>query len=370
MNTRSRKNKNLTNQNEFQIKNETRELFIKLEDSEQETDTTNHVPLSPKKKNTKNKNKKSEKGKKTKNKNLLSNKHKLNSDEDVEVNKDEENDAKVHKNLKQKKINEFSFIPPQGLKKPCVLRDSKNIKQRDDSQINEEDNKDIKNEENNEEEVIDFPYEFTQRIIEALTCSFCQGIYIRPYVIDERECGHIFCLGCLLKMLGNNGIGKCFICNFQFNDYIIKYSEITDYYVNTFFPQIPNIINENVNELNQFMENESKKYSNMITTTNMALIFELKPFKENIPPQNRLPEMIRRHNKFKFNIKSEDEDIISIVKKEIIKQLNLTLKEEEIELRVQGVEVSNFKTFKLLKSYLPSNLEEIFYYSKRGKNTI
>jgi hypothetical protein len=68
-----------------------------------------------------------------------------------------------------------------------------------------------------------------------------------------------------------------------------------------------------------------------------------------------------------INIKSENENVISIIKKEVIKRLNLHLKEKDIEIRIQGVEVSQLQTFKLLKNYLSPNLEEIFYYSKKGK---
>jgi len=43
------------------------------------------------------------------------------------------------------------------------------------------------------------------------------------------------------------------------------------------------------------------------------------------------------------------------------------LKTEDLELRMQGIEVSQFKTFENLRS-LPMNLSEniIFYYSKRS----
>ena len=94
---------------------------------------------------------------------------------------------------------------------------------------------------------------------------------------------------------------------------------------------------------------------------------ELKPFRENVQPHNRLPPIVPKYNKLAINIKSEDDNIISIVKKEIIKRLNLKLKEDEIELRKQGIEVTQLKTFKLLKNFLPSNLQVDFFYCKKGK---
>ena len=66
-------------------------------------------------------------------------------------------------------------------------------------------------------------------------------------------------------------------------------------------------------------------------------------------------------------IKSGNENVINIIKKEVIKKLNLSLKEKDIEIRIQGIEVSQLQTFNLLKNYLSPNLEEIFYYSKKGK---
>jgi hypothetical protein len=63
------------------------------------------------------------------------------------------------------------------------------------------------------------------------------------------------------------------------------------------------------------------------------------------------------------------EDVVEIIKGEVIKRLNLKgkLKTEDLELRMQGIEVSQFKTFENLRS-LPMNLSEniIFYYSKRS----
>ena len=366
MSTRTRRNRNSAIVNEFKIEKETGEICINLEDSQSETDSTDYIPISPKKKIAKSKDKK--KAEKGKNKKLLGKKQKLNFEDNLF--EDKEENSTESKNKRQKKTNAFSFTIPQRLKKSSELDDSNNINQMDDSKIkkdkNDEKAKEIKN--NNDEDMVVFPYEYTEKIIEALTCECCGGIYIKPYIINENRCNHIFCLGCIIKMLGDNEIGECVKCKTQFSQHSIKYSEITDYYVNTFFPQIQTIIKENINQLNQFMETESKKYTNTDEPTDIMLSVSLKPYRENIPTQNKLPEIIKNHSKFMINVKSKDDNIINNVKKEIIKRLNLTLKEDEIEVRVQGVELSDFKTYDLLKLYLDSKAENIFYYSKRQKS--
>ena len=266
------------------------------------------------------------------------------------------------KNKKSKLYKTTNFIiNPKSIKKPKVLNDSML------SSDSISDNNGIEKGEDDEDIVV-FPYEFTERMIDALSCEFCQGIYIRPYVININECGHIFCLGCIMKMLGNKEIGSCIKCKSQFYIKNIKYSEVTNFYVKTFFPQISNIIEDNKNKLNQFMETEDLKNSNTNTERNdkkYVLKCELRPYKESVLPQNRLPEIIKRYNKFIINLKSENDNIVSILKKEIIRRLNVRLKEEEIELRVQGIEISQFPTFKSLKGYIRPDLDEIFHYCKK-----
>jgi hypothetical protein len=367
MNTRSRKNRNSTNLKEFKMEKEVGEICINIEDSQSETDSTDYKPLSQKKKTAKNKNKKAEKGK---NKKLLGNKRKSNSEENSS--EEEEENLNESKNKRQNKTKEFSFMMPQRIKKASDLNNSEDIKHKHDSKIKENKNgekvkgsKDKNKDDNNEKDMISFPYEFTEKVIEALSCEFCGGIFIKPYIINENRCEHIFCLGCIIKMLGDKEIGECVKCKTQFSQHSIKYSEITDYYVNTFFPQIKEIINGNINQLNQFMETESKNYTTTEEESEITLVVVLKPYRENIPTQNKLPEIIKNHSKFKLTVKSKHENIINEIKKEIIKRLNSTLKENEIELRIQGVELSDFKTYELLKLYLDTKSENIFYYSKR-----
>ena len=42
-----------------------------------------------------------------------------------------------------------------------------------------------------------------------------------------------------MKILEDKSIGECFVCKTQFTLKEVKYSEVTDYYVKKFFPQIP-----------------------------------------------------------------------------------------------------------------------------------
>jgi len=41
----------------------------------------------------------------------------------------------------------------------------------------------------------------------------------------------------------------------------------------------------------------------------------LKTFKENIPLEKRLPEIVKQHNNFIIGAKSVDENIVTIIKK-------------------------------------------------------
>jgi len=229
--------------------------------------------------------------------------------------------------------------------------------------------KKIKNEE--DDNMVEFPYEFTERLIDALSCFYCQGIYIRPYVINITGCGHIFCLGCITKMLENGESGICPKCKNHFTERNIKYSEVTDYYIKTFFPEIPKIIKENKDRLNKFMIEEAMKYNENRSQDNEGkfLKCEIKPFRENISPQCRLPEI--NDNKFMIKINSEKDNVVNTIKGEVIKRLRMKgrIKEEDIEIRVQGIDVNRFETFKALKETDYINLKEsnVFYYSKISK---
>ena len=348
-----KKNKN-NNQN---VKKQSGKIIINLDDSE--SDSENNIPNTvfsqDKKRNAKIKNYEKEKNQK-----LIGQKHKS------YIMQESQNNILVEKKNKKSKLYKTTnfIINPKSIKKPKVLNDSMLSS---DSISDKIDNNGIEKGEDDEDIVV-FPYEFTERMIDALSCEFCQGIYIRPYVININECGHIFCLGCIMKMLGNKEIGSCIKCKSQFYIKNIKYSEVTNFYVKTFFPQISNIIEDNKNKLNQFMETEDLKNSNTNTERNdkkYVLKCELRPYKESVLPQNRLPEIIKRYNKFIINLKSENDNIVSILKKEIIRRLNVRLKEEEIELRVQGIEISQFPTFKSLKGYIRPDLDEIFHYCKK-----
>ena len=124
--------------------------------------------------------------------------------------------------------------------------------------------------------------------------------------------------------------------------------------------------------LNEFMERESKKYSNSINIKdeqNNILRCELRPYRMKILQHNKLPEITNKSNKFKIEIKSDNENIVSILKKQTIKRLNYKLKEEEIEIRCEDIELSQFKTYSLLKGILKDKLSlngyNIFYYNKK-----
>ena len=368
-------NKNHKKNNNKYKKQNKKELVINLEDSQSDIDNKFLKPICQQKsKMLKNKNEKNI---------LLGQKHKLYFEQNSKENKFMENDNEFNKK-KSKISNDNPFIFQNDIENSSLLYyynndnienipriDNNNIK--NDKKLNKNRNKSPyknKNKEINENEnILVFPYEFTERMIDALSCLYCGGIYIKPYVINVKNCGHIFCLGCIIKMLGDKEITECFLCKNLFNQENIKYSEITDFYIKFFFPQITQIIEENQKQLNYFIETEAKKYyeSNKNEEKKIILRFELKPFKENILPQNKLPTIHSKSNKFMINIKSENENVISIIKKEVIKRLNLHLKEKDIEIRIQGIEVSQLQTFKLLKNYLSPNLEEIFYYSKKGK---
>ena len=366
MNKRNKKGKSFIKPNENKINKGSEELFINLEDSDSEAENKNKISktISSKKKKVFLNNIGEKKG----NKKLLGNKHKPILEQDIQGNISEFN-LNENKYKKQKKSNDKNkSISNISNNNNYCQNPLPNIQNKNENSHKSNNNIIIKKEKYEDENIFEFPYEFTERIIEAFTCGYCGGIYIRPYIINEIRCEHMFCLRCIMKMLDNKLIGECFKCKTQFSSINIKYCETTDFFVNIFFPQIPIIVEGYQNDFKKFFEVENEKYSEYKKEEGKKiLICELKPFKENVPSHNRLPPIVQKYNKFMLNIKSENDNIISIVKKEIIKRLNLKLKEEELEIRIQGIEVTQLKTFKLMKNYLPSNLEVIFYYCKKGK---
>ena len=294
---------------------------------------------------------------KIKKKKLVNKSIALNSDSDSDNNNE----------IINNKANNPKISSPKKLKmdnnKPNKLLGNKIKIERD----NENMYMPIKKEKEDDNMVV-FPYEFTERLIEALSCSYCNGIYIRPYVINMSGCEHIFCLGCITKMLENTESGICPKCKNHFTERNIKYSEVTDHYINIFFPEIKNIIKQNKEKLDQFMQSEAMKYNENKSKEEKGkqMKCEIKPFRESVPEKNKMREI--QDNKFIINIISEQEDVVEIIKSQVIRKLNMRgiLKSNDIEIRMQGIEISPFKTFEDLKN-LPMNLDEIitFYYSKK-----
>ena len=294
---------------------------------------------------------------KNKKKKLVNKSIALNSDSDSDNNNE----------IINNKANNPKISSPKKLKmdnnKPNKLLGNKIKIERD----NENMYMPIKKEKEDDNMVV-FPYEFTERLIEALSCSYCNGIYIRPYVINMSGCEHIFCLGCITKMLENTESGICPKCKNHFTERNIKYSEVTDHYINIFFPEIKNIIKQNKEKLDQFMQSEAMKYNENKSKEEKGkqMKCEIKPFRESVPEKNKMREI--QDNKFIINITSEQEDVVEIIKSQVIRKLNMRglLKSNDIEIRMQGIEISPFKTFEDLKN-LPMNLDEIitFYYSKK-----
>ena len=294
---------------------------------------------------------------KNKKKKLVNKSIALNSDSDSDNNNE----------IINNKANNPKISSPKKLKmdnnKPNKLLGNKIKIERD----NENMYMPIKKEKEDDNMVV-FPYEFTERLIEALSCSYCNGIYIRPYVINMSGCEHIFCLGCITKMLENTESGTCPKCKNHFTERNIKYSEVTDHYINIFFPEIKNIIKQNKEKLDQFMQSEAMKYNENKSKEEKGkqMKCEIKPFRESVPEKNKMREI--QDNKFIINITSEQEDVVEIIKSQVIRKLNMRglLKSNDIEIRMQGIEISPFKTFEDLKN-LPMNLDEIitFYYSKK-----
>lgn len=392
MKKNNKKYDNNSQSNSNYSSNKIKNSKIILNDSDSDSECDYHKPIYPQK-NKMIKNKIEEKMKSQK---FLGHKHKSNFEEIIPKNKNKESDYKKKPEYNSPKstikLKKPSFLSDSDSNRKLGNKSTKKLKKSSlfsDSDISSSQfisNNTYKNknnetnyynnviqikEEKNDDEIVVFPYEYTENVIEALTCKVCKGIYIRPYVITQPGCMHIFCLGCILKMLEDKEIGICPKCKTQFILKNIKYSEKTDFYVKTFFPQIPKIIEENNNMLNQFMESESRKYSQSQSNEDnnkIELKCELKPYKKtNIPSRNRLPEIVNKHNKIVVGVKSEDENIISILKKQIIKRLNYNLKEEDLEIRCNDIELSSFNKYKLVKSFLYQNQYGIitFYYSKK-----
>ena len=292
---------------------------------------------------------------------------KLNSESDSES-----NDITTH--TKNKKIKIKDEKKPQKFLGDKIKRDHL-IEDENENEINLMDENIYKPSskkkliEEDDDNLVIFPSEFTERLIKALSCFYCKGIYIRPYVINISGCGHIFCLGCITKMLENGESGICPKCKNHFTERNVKYSEVTDYYIKTFFPEIPKIIEENKLRLKQFMEQEAMKYNENRTESEKGKLLkcELIPFRENVEPKFRLPEIKSNENKFMIRITNEEEDVVKTIKDEVIRRLRMkdVLKRDDIEIRLQGIEITSFDTFKSL-SELHINLLEsnAFYYSR------
>lgn len=309
-------------------------------------------------------------------KNIINKSINLNSDSDSEdrnPNESNRNNKIIHQRKNKINNNDISsnknnnkYLGNKIKGEKIIEDDYDNIKKEDENMYRPM--KKIKKEE--DDNMVEFPYEFTERLIDALSCFYCQGIYIRPYVINITGCGHIFCLGCITKMLENGESGICPKCKNHFTERNIKYSEVTDYYINTFFPEIPKIIEENKNRLNRFMMAEEMKYNENRSQNDEGkfLKCEILPFRENVPSHCRLPEI--NDNKFMIKINSEKDNVLKTIKGEVIRRLKMKgrIKEEDIEIRLQGTELEIFDTFEKLKN-LSINLKESnqFYYCKVNK---
>lgn len=317
---------------------------------------------------------------KNKKKKILNKSINLNSDSDSENNAQTKKIQKIPtpKKLKINKNNNIEHNKNTKLigNKIKIERESDNAEINKNKKIKreEEENmyyiskKEKEKEEKMDENIVVFPPEFTERLIEALSCPYCRGIFIRPYVINMPGCEHIFCLGCITKMLENNESGICPKCKNHFTERNIKYSEVTDHYINIFFPEIPKIVQANKLKLINFMQSEAMKYNENKSKEEKGkqLKCEIKPFKENVNEKNKMREI--PDNKFMININDVQEDVVETIKSQVIKRLNMRgiLKTDDIEIRMQGIEISQFKTFENLMN-LPMNLDEMitFYYSKR-----
>ena len=317
---------------------------------------------------------------KNKKKKILNKSINLNSDSDSENNSQTKKIQKIPtpKKLKINKNNNIEHNKNTKLigNKIKIERESDNTEINKNKKIKreEEENmyyiskKEKEKEEKMDENIVVFPPEFTERLIEALSCPYCRGIFIRPYVINMPGCEHIFCLGCITKMLENNESGICPKCKNHFTERNIKYSEVTDHYINIFFPEIPKIVQANKLKLINFMQSEAMKYNENKSKEEKGkqLKCEIKPFKENVNEKNKMREI--PDNKFMININDVQEDVVETIKSQVIKRLNMRgiLKTDDIEIRMQGIEISQFKTFENLMN-LPMNLDEMitFYYSKR-----
>lgn len=234
-----------------------------------------------------------------------------------------------------------------------------------------------KKEKTYEEEEIEFPNEFALELIDALTCEFCKGIYKRPYTIDVKGCHHIFCLGCITKLLEDERGGICpkklpngRICEAKFSETNIKLNETMNYYINFFIPKISNIIFDNKQKLTNFISSEQKvmeekKITYLNSTSEIKV--EILPFKE-ARGELKLPKIEKSLLILRV---TPDTDIASKIKKAIINKLTetdgLKLNISDIELRFQGIEISSFSNLKSLDEFrhLTNKEKNIFFYSKK-----
>lgn len=268
---------------------------------------------------------------------------------------------KVPKNIQKKEDKKKEKkITKKNIKKDVIMDVDEEIDLKEETKFDDED-------------IIEFPYEYTQKVIDALTCGICKGIYVRPYVINIKNCWHVFCLGCILRCLENQELGICPQCKTLFNENNIKYSDVTDDFLKIFFPQYQKTMQEYIKSINDFMETEKRKgikSNSEIDGENIELICELKPFKENVSLENRLGELNPEKSKIKLIIRSESDNIVKQLKDYIIQKLNTpNLNENNLEIRLQGIEISEFRTFEEFKNLIEVNLKEIitFFYSKTQK---
>lgn len=310
---------------------------------------------------------------------LLGNKHKLLNEHITKRNKNNEYTTETIRNkktfnentIKSPKKNKKSFFSDSESSSPKHTNNNKTVYDKITTEDNNNNKSTMKTNKNNtilnqkkeeDENTVIFPYKFTEEIIEALSCKYCGGIYVRPYIIKIEACMHIFCVRCIMKILEDKSIGECFVCKTQFTLKEVKYSEVTDYYVKKFFPQIPKLIEESKKKINNFMEDEV----NSSKKNKIVFSCELRPYTD-VSQKYRLPDIFTKFNKLNISINSGNDNIVNIIKNEIIRRLKLNITEEDIELRINGTEVSQFETYELLKKGLDINEKEtnIIYYNKK-----
>lgn len=215
--------------------------------------------------------------------------------------------------------------------------------------------------------------DISKKLTKALSCEYCGGIYINPYIINLYSCSHIFCMRCILKMLEYKQFGNCPKCKTKFENKDIKHSEVTELYLKTFFPQyaqndikIDNLGKKELKKDEQNKENEEEENEKIV------LNCELRPLKEKIKLENRLPQMMTRYRKIGLVVKSGKDDVVNILKKYILGKLNMKgLKEKkDMGLVLNDCELSEFSNFSMMKQFFEINPKEtisFFYYKKDKK---